>query len=278
MSKAEGSRICTELDGEVEAVRSRPIRGEHPYLWIDATSHKVRQDGRVQSMAMVVALGVTVDGERQVLGVDAGPSEDAAFWTVCLRSRVKRGRRGVRLVIADAHEGLKKALATGLGGASGPRGRVHFMRHLLATVPHGAREPVAALVRTIFAQPDPRSARAQLQQVADGLRPRFPQAAALLEDAAADILAHRHVPLEPRARLHSTTPRERLHKQVNRRSAVVGIFPNRTALLRLVGAILAEQDAEWAVADRRDVSAESMKQLTPPLATTSQEELLAAIA
>jgi transposase-like protein len=278
MSKSEVSRICTELDVEVEAFRSRPITGEHPYLWIDATYHKVRQDGRVQSMATVVAIGVTADGERQVLGVDAGPSEDAAFWTAFLRSLVKRGLRGVRLVISDAHEGLKKALATVLGGASWQRCRVHFMRNLLATVPHGAREPVAALVRTIFAQPDHRSALTQLQKVADGLRPRFAQAAALLEEAAEDVLAHRHFPVEHRARLHSTNPLERLHKEVKRRSAVVGIFPNRTALLRLVGAILAEQDDEWAVADRRYFSAESMKQLTQPLVTTSQEELLAAIA
>jgi len=278
MSKSEVSRICAELDVEVEAFRSRPITGEHPYLWIDATYHKVRQDGRVQSMATVVAIGVTADGERQILGVDAGPSEDAAFWTAFLRSLVKRGLHGVRLVISDAHEGLKKALATVLGGASWQRCRVHFMRNLLATVPHGAREPVAALVRTIFAQPDHRSALAQLQKVADGLRPRFPQAAAVLEEAAEDVLAHRHFPVEHRARLHSTNPLERLHKEVKRRSAVVGIFPNRTALLRLVGAILAEQDDEWAVADRRYFSAESMKQLTQPLVTTSQEELLAAIA
>jgi len=278
MSKSEVSRICAELDVEVEAFRSRPITGEHPYFWIDATYHKVRQDGRVQSMATVVAIGVTADGERQILGVDAGPSEDAAFWTAFLRSLVKRGLHGVRLVISDAHEGLKKALATVLGGASWQRCRVHFMRNLLATVPHGAREPVAALVRTIFAQPDHRSALAQLQKVADGLRPRFPQAAAVLEEAAEDVLAHRHFPVEHRARLHSTNPLERLHKEVKRRSAVVGIFPNRTALLRLVGAILAEQDDEWAVADRRYFSAESMKQLTQPLVTTSQEELLAAIA
>jgi putative transposase len=278
MSKSEVSRICTELDADVEAFRSRPITSEHPYLWIDATYHKVRQDGRVQSMATVVAIGVTADGERQVLGVDAGPSEDAAFWTAFLRALVKRGLHGVRLVISDAHEGLKKALATVLGGASWQRCRVHFMRNLLATVPHGAREPVAALVRTIFAQPDHRSALAQLQKVADGLRARFPQAATLLEEAAEDVLAHRHFPVEHRARLHSTNPLERLHKEVKRRSAVVGIFPNRTALLRLVGAILAEQDDEWAVADRRYFSAESMKQLTQPLVTTSQEELLAAIA
>jgi putative transposase len=152
------------------------------------------------------------------------------------------------------------------------------MRNLLATGPHGAREPVAARVRTIVAQPDHRSALAQLRKVGDGLRPRFPPAAALLEEAAEDILAHRPFPAAHRARLHATTPLERLPKEVKRRSAVVGIFPHRTALLRLVGAILAAQDDEWAVADRRYFSAESMQQLTPPRVTTSQEALLAAIA
>jgi transposase-like protein len=278
MSKSEVSRICVELDAEVEAFRSRPIIGEHPYLWIDATYHKVRQDGRVQSMATVVAIGVTADGERQVLGLDAGPSEDGPFWTAFLRSLVKRGLHGVRLVISDAHEGLKKALGTVLSGASWQRCRVHFMRNLLATVPHAAREPVAALVRTIFAQPDHATALGQLRKVADGLRARFPQAAALLEDAAEDILAHRHFPGEHRARLHSTNPLERLNKEIKRRSAVVGIFPNRAALLRLVGAILAEQDDEWAVCDRRYFSAESMKLLQKTIAITTQEELLAAIA
>jgi transposase-like protein len=191
---------------------------------------------------------------------------------------VKRGLRGVRRVISDAHEGLRKALGTVLSGASWQRCRVHFMRNLLATVPHAAREPVAALVRTIFAQPDHATALAQLHKIAEGLRARFPQAAALLLEAAEDILAHRHFPTDHRARLHSTNPLERLHKEVKRRSAVVGIFPNRGALLRLVGAILAEQDDEWAVADRRYFSAESMKLLTQPLVTASQEDLLTAIA
>src|SRR5262249_33685667 len=214
VSKSEVSRVCAELDGEVEAFRTRALSGEHPYLWIDATYHKVRQDGRVQSMATVVAIGVTAEGERQVLGLDAGPSEDAAFWTAFLRGLVKRGLRGVRLVISDAHEGLKKALSTVLSGASWQRCRVHFMRNLLATVPHAAREPVAALVRTIFAQPDHATALAQLHKIADGLRARFPQTTALLVEAAEDILAHRHFPTDHRARLHSTNPLERLHKEV----------------------------------------------------------------
>jgi len=155
VSKSEVSRICGELDPLVEAFRTRPLTGEHPYVWVDATYHKVRVDGRVLSQATVVAVGVTAEGERQVLGVDVGPSEDRAFWTAFLRSLVKRGLRGVRLVISDAHEGLKAAIATVLTGATWQRCRVHFMRNLLATVSQGAREAVAAIVRTVFAQPDP---------------------------------------------------------------------------------------------------------------------------
>jgi len=278
MSKSEVSRICAELDSEVAAFRTRGLEGEHPYVWIDATYHKVRQDGRVQSMATVVAIGVMATGERQILGVDAGPSEDRAFWTAFLRGLVKRGLRGVRLVVSDAHEGLKRAVAAVLSGVTWQRCRVHFMRNVLATVPRTAREPVAAIVRTIFAQPDAATAHAQLRKVVDGLRGRFVQAAELLEQAAEDVLAYLHFPVAHRRQLHSTNPLERLNKEIKRRSAVVGIFPHRDALLRLVGALLAEQDDEWAVAERRYFSAESMQQLTQPLVSTSQEELLAAIA
>ena len=278
ISKSEVSRVCGALDAEVEAFRTRPITGEHPYVWIDATYHKVRQDGRVIAMATVVAIGVTADGERQVLGVDAGPSEDAAFWTAFLRDLKRRGLQGVRLVISDAHEGIKQALATVLTGATWQRCRVHFMRNLLAVVPKGAREAVAAVVRTIFAQPDHASAGAQLRQVVEGLRPRFPEAATRLEEAAEDVLAHLHFPKAHRARRHSTNPLERLNKEIKRRSHVVGIFPTRGALLRLVGAILVEQDDEWAVADRRYFSAESMRQLLQPIAGELQQDLIAAVA
>jgi transposase-like protein len=190
MSKSEVSQTCGALDTELEAFRSRQIAGEHPYVWIDATYHKVRQDGHVQAMATVVAIGVTTEGERQILGVDAGPSEDGPFWTAFLRSLVKRGLRGVKLVISDAHEGLRKAPSTAVSGASWQRCRVHFMRNLLATIPHSAREPVAAIVRTIFAQPDQASAMAQLHKVVDGLRVRFKQAAALLEPRGTPKTGH----------------------------------------------------------------------------------------
>lgn len=278
ISKSEVSRVCGTLDAEVEAFRTRPISGEHPYVWIDATYHKVRQDGRVIAMATVVAIGVTAEGERQVLGVDAGPSEDAAFWTAFLRDLKRRGLTGVRLVISDAHEGIKQAVATVLTGTTWQRCRVHFMRNLLAVVSKGAREAVAAVVRTIFAQPDHASALTQLRRVVDGLRPRFPEAATRLEEAAEDVLAHLHFPKAHRARLHSTNPLERLNKEIKRRTHVVGIFPTRGALLRLVGALLTEQDDEWAVVDRRYFSAESMRQLLQPGTGELQQDLIAAVA
>ena len=277
ISKSEVSRICGELDTVVAAFRTRALTGEHRYLWVDATYHKVRVDGRVLSQATVVAVGVTTNGDRQVLGLDVGPSEDRAFWTAFLRSLVKRGLHGVRLVVSDAHEGLKQAIATVLTGTTWQRCRVHFMRNLLATVPQSSREAIAAIVRTIFAQPDHASALAQLRKVGDGLRARFPRAAALLEDAAEDILAYRHLPIEHQRQLHSTNPLERLNKEIKRRSNVVGIFPNPAAVIRLVGAILIEQDDEWAVAERRYFSAESM-QATPPALSSTTQEILAAIA
>jgi transposase-like protein len=278
LSKSEVSRICAELDTVVTAFRTRPLTGEHRYLWVDATYHKVRVDGRVTSQATVVAIGInSLTGDRQVLGIDVGPSEDRACWTAFLRSLVKRGLKGVHLIVSDAHEGLKQAIGTVLTGTTWQRCRVHFMRNLLATVPQGAREAVAAIVRTIFAQPDHASALTQLRKVADGLRHRFPRAAVLLEEAAEDILAYRHLPLEHQRQLHSTNPLERLNKEIKRRTNVVGIFPNPAALLRLVGAILLEQDDEWAVADRRYFRPESMQLLAPQLSTTAQE-ILAAIA
>jgi len=278
ISKSEVSRICADLDPVVEAFRTRPLTGEHPYVWLDATYHKVRIDGRVVSQATVVAIGVTLAGERQILGVDVGASEDRSFWTAFLRSLVKRGLAGVRLVISDAHEGLKHAIGTVLSGAAWQRCRVHFMRNLLATVPQAMREPIAAIVRTVFAQPDHASAMTQLHKVSDGLRTRFPQAAALLEEAAEDILAHKHFPEEHRRQLHSTNPLERLNKEIKRRSNVVGIFPNVRATIRLVGAILLEQDDEWAVAERRYFSIESMKRLLSPILALGEQELLMAIA
>jgi transposase-like protein len=278
ISSSQVSRICKVLDTQVEAFRSRALEGQYPYLWLDATYHKVRELGRVVSMATVVAVGVTSTGERQVLGVDCGPSEDATFWTKFLRSLVKRGLKGVRLVISDAHEGLVGSIAKVLSGAQWQRCRVHFMRNLLATVPKGAQETVAAFVRTIFYQPDHATAMAHLKDVAAMLRPRFSDAADLLGDAADDILAFMHFPQEHRRRLHSTNPLERLHKEIKRRTNVIGIFPSKESLMRLVSTLLEEQDDEWQVADRRYFSIESMKKIDQLEGGEINNELLATIA
>ena len=237
----------------------------------------MRQDGRVVSMATVVAVGVSEQGERHVLGVDVGASEDEAFWTLFLRALHERGLSGVRLVGSDVHSGLKRAIAKVFAGSSWQRCRVHLMRNLLALVPRDTRGLVATFVRTVFAQPDHASAMAQLGRVAEGLRTRFPQAAALLEEAAEDVLAHLHLPEEHRRRLAATDPLERLHKEIKRRTTVVGIFPNAASLIRLVGALLAEQDDEWATDARRYFSVESMRQLDQPEGDGVYQELIAAL-
>jgi len=206
ISKSQVSRLCVELDAQAEAFRCRRLEGEFPYLWLDATYFHVREDGRVTSMALVVAYGVNQDGLREVVGLDVGPSEDGAFWLAFLRGLVARGLTGVQLVISDAHLGLREAIQAVLAGAAWQRCRVHFMRNLLALVPRDAQPMVAALVRTIFAQPDAASARSQLTKVAEGLRPRFPRAAALLEDVEEDVLAYMAFPQEHWRQLHSTNP------------------------------------------------------------------------
>lgn len=278
ISKSEVSRICRELDKQVQEFRTRPIEGDYPYVWLDATYHKVRENGRVISMATVIAVGCSTEGFRRIVGVDAGPAESKAFWTAFLRSLVSRGLRCVRLVISDAHQGLRDAIRKVLGGAAWQRCRVHFMRNLLALVPKAAQETVAAFVRTIFSQPDHESALQQLHVVAEGLRPRFIPAADLLEDAAEDLLAHMHLPADHRRRLHSTNPLERLNKEIKRRSHVVGIFPDRASLLRLVGLLLVEQDDEWQVVDRRYFGLESMKHIDVDQGGDTVKRLLAATA
>ena len=278
ISRSEVSRICKSLDEEVRGFLHRPIETECPYVWLDATFHKIREAGRVISVATVVAIGVTTSGERTVLGAQTGPSEDHQFWVAFLRQLVKRGLRGVRLVISDAHEGLRQAIAKVLHDASWQRCRVHFMRNLLSTVPKQTQEAVAAIVRMIFVEPDHVSAMAKLHDVSRMLADRFPQAAELLEDAAEDVLAHLHFPREHRRRLHSTNPLERLHKEIKRRTRVVGIFPNRDSLMRMVGTLLAEQDDEWQVMDRRYFSLGSMTKVDALEGGEGPKELLAQIA
>jgi putative transposase len=212
-----------------------------------------------------------------VLGAATGPSEDHQFWGDVLRQLVKRGLKGVRLVISDAHEGLRQAIAKVLSGTTWQRCRVHFMRNLLSTVPKQAQDTVAAIVRTIFSQPDHASAMTQLHEVARMLSDRFPQAAELLEDASEDVLAHLHFPREHRRRLHSTNPLERLHKEIKRRTRV-GVFPTRDSLMRMVGTLLAEEDDEWQVSDRRYFSLGSMTRVDALEGGEDPKELLAQIA
>jgi putative transposase len=261
ISKSRVSELCEELDGEVERFRSRLLEGPYPYLWIDATYLKSRQDGRVASMAVVIAIGVKGDtGEREVLGLDVGPSEDGAFWIAFLRSLVARGLSGVRLVTSDAHRGLKGAIEAVLVGASWQRCRVHFMRNALSLVPKAAQQMVGATIRTVFAQPDAQSAHEQWQRVCDGFRHRFPRLADLMEEAEEDILAYATFPVEHWQKIRSNNPLERLNKEVKRRTEVVGIFPNEAAVIRLVGAVLSEQHDEWQVG-KRYFSAESLAKL-----------------
>lgn len=269
ISKSQVSRLCAALDAEVERFRTRPLGAGYPYLWLDATFVKVRQDGRVVSQAVVVAVGVSAEGTREVLGVDIGPSEDGAFWLRFLRGLVARGLTGVQLVVSDAHEGLRQAIGAVLHGASWQRCRVHFLRNALALAPKGAQQLVAATIRTVFAQPTPEAARRQWRQVADGFRERWPRLAALMDEAEAGVLAYLAFPATHWRQIWSTNPLERLNKELKRRTDVVGIFPNPLAVLRLVGALLAEQHDEWQVG-RRYFGAESMALLrreeAPPLA------------
>ena len=263
ISKSQVSRLCAELDGVITPFRQRRLDGPYPYLWLDATFVKARQDGKVVAMAVVIAVGVRASGEREVLGFDVGPSEDGAFWLSFLRSLVARGLTGVQLAISDAHQGLKTAIAAVLGGTSWQRCRVHFVRNALALVPKGMQALVASTIRTVFAQPDAATAREQWQRVADGFRSRWPRLAALMDEAEADVLAYLAFPPEHWRQIWSTNPLERLNKEVKRRSDVVGIFPNDAAVIRLVGAILTEQHDEWQ-AGRRYFSTESLAKLVPP--------------
>ena len=257
VSKSQVSRLCQEIDERVGAFLDRPIEGEWPYLWIDATYVKVRQDGRIVSVAVIVAVGVNTDGRREVLGMDVGPSEAETFWTDFLRKLARRGLRGVKLVISDAHEGIKASVAKVMN-ASWQRCRVHFMRNVLAHAGRSGRRVVSAFIATAFAQDDAEAARQQWRRVADQLRPKVPKLAALMDEAEPDVLAYMGFPTQHRVKLHSTNPLERLNGEIKRRTEVVGIFPNEAAITRLVGAILLEQNDEWAVQRSRYITLESI--------------------
>src|SRR5476649_1456254 len=253
ISKSQVSRLCEEIDGRVKAFLDRPLEGDWPYVWLDATYLKVREAGRIVSVAVIIAVGVNGDGRREVLGLDIGPSEAETFWTAFLRKLARRGLRGVKLVVSDAHEGIKAAVTKVLN-ATWQRCRVHFMRNVLAHAGKSGRRVVSAFIATAFAQDDAGAARVQWRRVADQLRPKLPRLASFLDEAKTDVLAYMSFPPAHRTKLHSTNPIERLNGEIKRRTEVVGIFPNEDAIIRLVGAILLEQNDEWIVQRSRYMS------------------------
>jgi transposase-like protein len=261
VSKSQVSRLCEEIDQRVKTFLDRPLEGDWPYLWIDATYVKVRNNGRIISVAVIVAVGVNADGRREVLGMDIGPSEAETFWTDFLRKLRRRGLRGVKLAISDAHEGIKAAVAKVLN-ATWQRCRVHFMRNALAHAGRNGRRVVSAFIATAFAQDDAEAAKQQWRRVADQLRAKLPKLAALMDEAEPDVLAYMSFPVPHRAKLHSTNPIERLNGEIKRRTEVVGIFPNEAAIVRLVGAILLEQNDEWAVQRARYMTLETIAPLS----------------
>ena len=279
ISKSTVSRICKGIDDEVAVFRSRSLgHVAMPYVYLDATYIKARNQHRIVGRAVVVATAVTINGNREVLGVDVGDSEDEVFWTAFLRSLRERGLTGVRLVISDAHAGLKAAITRVFAGATWQRCKVHLARNVLATVNHAHKDMVAAMVRTIHAQPDATSTRAQLHAVVDMLTERFPKAAEILTAAESDVTAYATFPRAHWRKISSTNPLERINKEIKRRSNVVGIFPDDASVIRLVGAVLLEQHDEWAVTERRYLSEESMANIDQHLnkTTTEHPELPAA--
>lgn len=257
ISKSQVSRLCEDIDERVDEFLDRRIEGDWPYIWIDATYVKVRQNGRIVSVAVIIAVGVNKDGRREVLGMAIGASEAETFWTEFLRQLARRGLRGVKLVISDAHEGIKAAVSK-IFTATWQRCRVHFMRNALAHAGKSGRRVVSAFIATAFAQNDAAAASQQWRRIADQLRPTLPKLARLMDDAEPDVLAYMTFPAQHRTKLHSTNPIERLNGEIKRRTEVVGIFPNEAAITRLVGALLLEQNDEWAVQRARYMTLESI--------------------
>jgi transposase-like protein len=260
ISKSQVSRLCEEIDERVNAFLARPIEGEWPYLWIDATYLKTREAGRIVSTAVILAVGVNSDGRREVLGIATGASEAEPFWTAFLRSLADRGLRGVKLVIADDHKGLRAA-ATRVFHASHQRCRVHWMRNAMAHLAPKQRPAVVAMLKTIFAQDTAEAAREQWTSVAEALRERCPKLVELMDRSREEVLVYMSFPREHWGQIASTNPLERLNGEIKRRADVVGIFPNDRAVIRLVGALMLEQNDEWAVS-RRYMSLESLSALS----------------
>src|SRR5512139_1751279 len=265
ISKSQVSRLCADIDERVNAFLNRPIEGDWPYLWIDATYMKVREAGRIVSVAVIIAVGVNTDGVREVLGMAVGPSEAEPFWTSFLRSLTRRGLRGVKLVIADSHEGLKAAAAKVLK-ATWQRCRVHFLRNALAHAGKGQRQMVLAMINTVFAQDSQEAAIKQWRTVADQLREKFPKLATLMDKAESDVLAFMSFPKSHRVQIHSTNPLERLNAEIKRRTNVVGIFPNDASIVRLVGAMMLEQNDERSL-NRRYMQLEGLQTVSDTVPT-----------
>ena len=261
VSKSQVSRLCEEIDERVNAFLQRPIEGEWPYIWIDATYVKVRQDHRITSVAVILAVGVNSDGRREVLGMDVGASEAETFWTGFLRKLTLRGLRGVKLVTSDAHVGIKAAVAKVMH-ATWQRCRVHFMRNALAHANKSGKRMVSAFIGTAFAQEDAKSVKAEWRRVSDQLRPKVWKLADLMDEAEEDVLAYTTFPKDHWTKVYSTNPIERLNGEIKRRTNVVGIFPNEAAIFRLVGAILLEQNDEWAVQRGRYMTLETIAPLS----------------
>jgi putative transposase len=262
ISKSQVSKLCKDIDERVTAFLERPIEGEWPYLWLDATYLKVREGGRIVSVAAIIAVAVSTDGRREIVGLGIGPSEAEPFWSSFIKGLVRRGLKGVKLVISDAHEGLRHAITRVLS-AAWQRCRVHWMRNALAHVPKGQHTMVAAAIRQAFLQPDAEAAHQTWRHVADQLRTRWPKLAALMDDSEHDVLAYMAFPFQHRTKLHSTNPLERLNKEVKRRADVVGIFPNEASITRLIGAVLLEQNDEWLL-QHRYMQIEGMAELISP--------------
>ncbi len=269
ISKSQVSRLCEEIDGKVKTFLARPIEGDWPYLWIDATYVKVRQEGRIVSVAVIIAVGANTDGRREVLGMEIGASEAEPFWTAFLRKLRQRGLKGVKLIVSDAHEGIKAAV-TKMFSASWQRCRVHFMRNVLAHAGRQGRRVVSAFIGLAFAQDDASAARRHWRSTADQLRPKVPKLAAMMDEAEAGVLAYMAFPKDHWTKLHSTNPLERLNGEIKRRTDVVGIFPNEDAITRLVGALLLEQNDEWAVQRARYITLETIAPMSDdPLVSLS---------
>ena len=260
LSGISKSQVSKDIDERVHAFLDRPLTGDWPYLWLDATYLKQREGGRIVSVAAIIAVAANTDGRREIVGLHIGPSEAETFWSSFLKSLSRRGLGGVKLVISDAHEGLKAAIRR-VFGAGWQRCRVHWMRNALAYVPKTQQSMVAAALRQAFLQPDRAQASQMLRHVADQLRQKWPKLAAFIDDSETEVLSYLDFPEPHRSKLHSTNPLERLNKEVKRRADVVGIFPNEAAIIRLIGAVLLEQNDEWQL-QHRYMQVEVMAELT----------------